>query len=430
MKTTTRILMSSLLATAMLLPTTAWAQRRSSGSSTQRAQATARPSSPQRSTATAQTRSNITSRTPQVKPATSATRSGSTQTVRPGTTSTVKPSTPSSTTKPSTTQVRPATTTRPSTPSTRPSTPTTKPSTPTTRPSTNTRPSDNGVRPGGNNGNQPGGNNGVRPGGNPDNQPGGNNGVRPGGNNGNQPGGNSGVRPGGNPGSQPGGNNGVRPGGNSSNRPGMTGHPGSSAQRPGSYRPSVVRPNNHYLQPNYRPPRPGGGYWGPPVVNTYRPVFYLPPRPPRPVYVNYSVPSIGTILGLTFGTFIDASLNTLFNAGYNILGYANNAVYLGNVHQLGFLWPEATVYYSDGLMSDTQFYYWTPRPDVLRFNSVYNSLVSIYGAPVSSNTINGVTTVSWWGGNNTGFITLSYGPGNSATGLANYYTTLTYSDYY
>lgn len=207
-------------------------------------------------------------------------------------------------------------------------------------------------------------------------------------------------------------------------------HGGNSASRPGTaYRPGP-RPNYNYMHHGYRPPRPGGGYWGAPPVNVYRPVYWLPPRPPRPVYISYAVPSIGTILGLTFGSFIDAGINTLFNTGYNVLGYANNAVYLGNVSQLGLLWPEATVYYTDGLMSNTQFQYWTQAPDVARFNNVYAQLAATYGAPVSSNTYNGVTTVSWWGGNNTGYITLQYGPGNSASGLANYYTTLTYSDDY
>ena len=219
--------------------------------------------------------------------------------------------------------------------------------------------------------------------------------------------------------------------GSSVSRPsGIAGNGGHSAPRPGSaYRPGP-RPNYNYCRPNYRPPRPGGGYWGAPPVNIYRPVYYLPPRPPRPVYVTYNVPTIGSVLGLAFGSFIDAGINTLFNNGYNVLGYVNNAVYLGNVRQLGYIWPETTVYYTDGLMSNAQFQYWSQAPDVVRFNNVYSELVSVYGAPVSSNTINGVTTVSWWGGNNTGYVTLQYGPGASTTGLTNYYTTLTYSDGY
>ena len=243
-----------------------------------------------------------------------------------------------------------------------------------------------------------------------------------------RPGGNPGVGPGNNPGVRPGGNSSVRPGGNPGSVPGV--RPGTSAPRPGTYRPNVTRPNYNYMRPNYMPPRPGGGFWGVPPVNIYRPTFWIPPMPPRPVYITPGIPSIGTILGLTFGSFIDAGINSLFNAGYNILGYVNNAVYLANVSQLGYLWPEATVYYTDGLMSNTQFSYWTSMPDLSRFNRVYNSLLATYGSPVSNYTENGVTYVSWWGGNNTGFITLSYGPGVSSSGVSSYYTTLTYSDDY
>lgn len=237
---------------------------------------------------------------------------------------------------------------------------------------------------------------------------------------------NSSVRPGNGGSPQHGGNSAVRPGNG-----GAPHHGGSSAPRPGntSYRPGP-RPHYDYCHHDYRPPRPNGGYWGPPPVNHYRPVCHMPPPPPRPVYVNYTVPTIGNILGLAFGSFIDAGINTLFNTGYTVLGYVDNAIYLSNVRQLGYVWPEATVYYTDGLMSNTQFQYWTPAPDVVRFNNVYRQLVSIYGAPVSSNTINGITTVSWWGGSNTGYVTLQYGLGNSIDGLANYYTTLTYSDGY
>lgn len=223
------------------------------------------------------------------------------------------------------------------------------------------------------------------------------------------------------------GNSYYRHGGHNGNRQHHGG--GNSVHRPGEYRPGP-RPHYNYCRPGYRPPRPGGGYWGAPPVNIYRPVYYLPPVPPRPAYVSYTVPTIGNILGLAFGSFIDAGINALFNNGYNVLGYVNNAVYIGNVRQLGFIWPEATVYYTDGLMSNTQFQYWTQAPDVVRFNNVYAQLAATYGAPVSSNTSGGITTVSWWGGNNTGYITLQYGPGASASGLTSYYTTLTYSDGY
>lgn len=299
-------------------------------------------------------------------------------------------------------------------------------------------------QPGGNQGNRnPGGNNTGRPG-NSNPKPG-NNAPRPGNSNpkpGNAPGrpGNNNPKPGGNMGN-PGGH---KPAPGPAPKPG-TPHPGPGAVAPhpgpgpgpahpgtpryGSlYRPGAPRPHVNFRSPGYRPPRHNGGYWGPPPVNIYRPSFYVPAPPPRAT-IRYGIPSIGSILGLTFGTFIDTGINYLFNAGYNVLGYANNMVYLGNVNQLGYLWPEATIYYSDGLMSDTQFQYWTTYPSSNRFNSVYSLLVNNYGPPVNSVTSNGVTTASWWAGGGTGFITLQYGPGTNGSGQLNYYTSLTYSDY-
>lgn len=120
----------------------------------------------------------------------------------------------------------------------------------------------------------------------------------------------------------------------------------------------------------------------------------------------------------------------LYNSGYNILGYANNIVYLGNVSQLGYLWPEATVYYADGLVSDMQFQYWTPAPSTTRYNQVYNNLVRTYGSPASYSTSGGIISSSWWAGGGSGFITLQYAPALTANGLTYYYTTLTYSDNY
>ena len=254
---------------------------------------------------------------------------------------------------------------------------------------------------------------------------------------------------------KPDNNGGVNPGGGHNNRPNQGGvnpgpndrpnqggmgpnsshsaRPNTSAGKPGGpvgpYRPNVNRPHQNYYRPNYQPPRPHGGFWGAPPVNIYRPVYFAPVPPPR-VYIRPGIPSLGTILGLTFGTFIDTSLNLLYNSGYNVLGYANNMVYLSNVRQLGYLWPEATIYYADGLVSDMQFQYWTMSPASSRYNQVYNSLVRTYGAPVESFINNGVTTTSWWAGGNTGFITLQYGPGLAENGMTYYYTTLTYSDNY
>lgn len=262
---------------------------------------------------------------------------------------------------------------------------------------------------------------------------------RPGGNNNNRPGhgGGTAVRPGqggSHGGTHQWGNN-NRPGG-SHNRPGINhnrpsgGHPGlrpgtTSAPRPGGWA-SRPRPHYDYRHPGYRPPRPGGGYWGAPLPNPYRVVYRVPPVP-RYVAVAPGVPSLGTILGLTFGSFIDAGINSLYNAGYNVTGYLSDAVYLSNVSQMGYMWPEAMVRYTDGLMSGTQFYNWNMSADRSRYNSLYRQLTAMYGAPVDSVNDGSVTTTTWWAGGGTGYVTLQYGYGPSASGVYSYYTSLTYS---
>ena len=234
--------------------------------------------------------------------------------------------------------------------------------------------------------------------------------------------GNAGTRPGG---VVPGSNN-SRPGGvtpgNHVNRPGA-----NSAPKPGGWA-STPRPHYNYRNTGYRPPRPGGGYWGAPVANRYRIRYWTPPVP-RYVSVLPTVPSIGTILGLTFGSFIDAGINSLFNAGYNVAGYYDNAIYLTNVRQLGYVWPEVMVQYDDGLMHGTQFYNWSATPDQAMYNNLYNQLTARYGAPVDINYGATGPTATWWGGGNSGYITLSYGYGASTSGISSYYTSLTYTAY-
>lgn len=195
---------------------------------------------------------------------------------------------------------------------------------------------------------------------------------------------------------------------------------GSSAMRPGE------RPHNDYRKPGYQPPRPGGGHWQAPAHNPYYWNRPLPPRPPKYRYARHGIPTIGDILGITFGTFIDYGINTLFNAGYDILGYANNAIYLANVNQLGYLWNNVAMYYDDGLMQAAEFQYYSPTADMMRFNSLYNQLCNRFGQPVSSTYSNGTKSISWWAGNNTGYVTLQYGYANSIDGYPNFYTTLIY----
>lgn len=220
-------------------------------------------------------------------------------------------------------------------------------------------------------------------------------------------------------------NNNARPDDNRNHNNGHGYHSGgSSAPKPGT------RPHNDYKRKDYRPPRTGGGHWGAPPRNDYHWSRPLPPPPPRYRHVRRGVPTIGSVLGLAFGTFIDYGINALLGNGYTVLGYLDNAIYLSNVTQFGYIWPDVQMFYSDGLLANARMQYWTTMPDLTRYNSLYRQLCTLYGSPVTSSYINGMNSISWWGGNNTGYITLEYGFGNSDMGYGGYYTTLTYGGYY
>lgn len=229
---------------------------------------------------------------------------------------------------------------------------------------------------------------------------------------GNRP--NGGNRPGngnvGN-GNRPGGG-GYNPGGN---RPG--GRPGHSVPAPGTgSRPNYGRPT----------PPPPAHAWRPPMRPRWeRP---LPPPPPRYNYVRIGAPSISAVLGLTFGSLFDYGINTLYNTGYNIVSAIDNAIYLSNVSQFGILWPEATVYYNNGIMTGARFQYGSYSPTDYRWRTAYSQLCSLYGNPVEMVYNNGCPTATWWGGNNTGYITLTYGPGVNQAGSRMYYTDLIYGN--
>ena len=207
-------------------------------------------------------------------------------------------------------------------------------STQNSRPNNSGRPSNSSGRPGNNN-------NGHRPGNN-----GGNNGHRPGNNNPGRPGNN---------------NNGHRPGNNGHN-PGRPGHGGYNPGRPhrpgGDYRPN--RPNRPHrptvIVPPHRPHRPPMRPWSRPV-----PPPSWRPRPAAPV--------IASILGITFGTAINMSLDYLINRGYTIDGYGNDAVYLRDVNEMSYYWPDATLYYGAGGLARSEFLYSTSYPDPMRYNS-------------------------------------------------------------
>ncbi len=270
------------------------------------------------------------------------------------------------------------------------------------------------------------GNTATRPGNNPgSNRPG-----KPGNNNNNH-------RPGNNPNpNRPGrpGNSGNhhRPGNNpNSNRPGKPGRPGND--RPGhkpGYRPGNSAPqpgfgNNRRPRRHYYPPRPpyGRPKWH---FGAWHP---LPPPPPRPLYYHtstYNVPVISTILGLTFGTLLDYGIRSLVSSGYTVSGYQDNAIFLNNVGMLGYTWPQATVYYGDNGMNGALFQYRTSTMGNSPYNKVYSQLCRSYGDPVESVNDGTYRSATWWGGNNTGYVTLTVQGNYDTSGNPAYDTNLIY----
>lgn len=194
------------------------------------------------------------------------------------------------------------------------------------------------------------------------------------------------------------------------NRPGNSFHPNDRPHRPGVGHHPVHRPP--LLAPPHRPHRP----------NMYRP-HYRPTPPPRWRPAR-GIPAIRGILGITFGTGISLSLDYLYNSGFVVDGYNNDVVYLRNVNQLNYIWTDAALYYGANGLDASSFYYATPAYDLSRYNAVYNNLISLYGQPVSINTV-GQLGATWFGGNQ-GYITLTFGASNVAGGALRYLTTLTF----
>ncbi len=103
----------------------------------------------------------------------------------------------------------------------------------------------------------------------------------------------------------------------------------------------------------------------PPVISWHRPI---PPRRWRP---SRRVPVVSSVFGIAFGTAFDVSLSHLYAANYAVSGYGGNEVYLANVPVQGYYWPEATLYYGNGGLSASRFFYSTVAYDMMRYNDVY-----------------------------------------------------------
>jgi len=132
---------------------------------------------------------------------------------------------------------------------------------------------------------------------------------------------------------------------------------------------------------------------------------------------------VGGILGLTFGTALNVSINYLTAQNYVLQGYDNNVVVLTNVTFFNYYWPQGRLIYNNGMLGGSQFIYSSPYYDVSRYNSLYNNLLTTYGNPVDNVRIAGGWATTWFGSNN-GFITLRFEPMLGNDGRTHYYTTL------
>lgn len=279
----------------------------------------------------------------------------------------------------------------------------------TSRP-TNNGASSNHTRPGqGSQNNRPG-NSGNRPG-NSDSRPGqGITGMRP-----VNPGnGTSNGRPG-NGGQQ---HRPERPEGNNNHRPGEGNH------RPGNdhYRPSKPerppRPPRPHRPP--RPPRPHPHGYRHPVP--FFGAYHRPVPPPRWHYVSGG-PVFGTILGVALGTAITASINALVNNGYTVSSYGNNVVYLNDVPQMNYYWPDAALYYTNGVLTGSQFTCPTSYYDLSRYNNLYAAFTAQYGMPVQTTNSGGVISATWYGAGGR-YVNLSFNTNYTGS----YYTTLSFGN--
>ena len=119
------------------------------------------------------------------------------------------------------------------------------------------------------------------------------------------------------------------------------------------------------------------------------------------------------------------SLDYLINRGYTIDGYGNDAVYLRDVNEMSYYWPDATLYYGAGGLARSEFLYSTSYPDPMRYNSLYTRFNRTYGPPINIVRTGGVLSATWFAPNR-GYVTIDYRSQYSLGGDLRYFTTLTF----
>ena len=162
-----------------------------------------------------------------------------------------------------------------------------------------------------------------------------------------------------------------------------------------------------------------------PPVRTNRPADYRIITPSRPSGYRPTLgcPDITGIFGISFGMSYYESLNYLYRRGYDIDGYYDNKVYLRNVSELGFVWPDAIIRYNNrGFMKSAELHSSTNYNSTSRYTRIYNDLCRIYGMPIKYKAKKGEYKTVWYGGNGRAYVTLEYYRTHGR-----YYTTLAYS---
>lgn len=175
--------------------------------------------------------------------------------------------------------------------------------------------------------------------------------------------------------------------------------------------------NNNYKRNDWSRPLP-------PPTRQYRPAVRIINRPVMPSgFVIYNrAPRINTILGLSFGSYYNSSLNYLFTMGYDIDGYYNDVIYLRDVPMLRFTWADVMLSYDTyGRLYNAQFAHSTSYRDRSRFNRLYHDLYATYGTPVAAHITAYEASVTWFGGNAEGYVTLEFGTDT----YGRYYTMVT-----
>ena len=73
-------------------------------------------------------------------------------------------------------------------------------------------------------------------------------------------------------------------------------------------------------------------------------------------------------------------------------------------------WPNATIFYNGGRMSGARYLFESPYQSTSEFSNVYNELCLMYGNPITVKYSGNQREAIWWGGRNSGYVTLRYSP--------------------